>query len=241
MTAFETADEARDADTEARGMRVTDGTFTLDEMLRFAASTARTATVHVEGARAGRVAFRDGRIVGADVAGHAACSQPAGLDRVVDVLLELEVEAAGTGCFELVPGVDAATVGGAALAVDDVLATKAARVREWKEIVAGLPGAGAVLRRASDLTRPVTIDADGWRVLGALDGGASVARLTRTTGIGTFATCRAVRRLLDAGAVTVDEETDPGAVTVDEETDTGVVEQPVDTRVVEEPSSKGTS
>ena len=214
MTAFEATDDVHASDPQV--MRVTDGTFTLDELLRFAAATRRATTVHVDGTRAGRVAFDGGRIVGADVAGSPDTAEVVGrrvpdgeqhlvaaaaLDHVVDVLLELEVESAGTRSFELVRGIAHEPVAGVALPVDEVLATKAARVREWKEIVAGLPAAGASLCRAAVIDRPVTLEPDDWLVVAALAEPSSVARLTRTSGIGTFATCRSVRRLLDAGAV----------------------------------------
>jgi Domain of unknown function (DUF4388) len=218
MTLFATSDDAHGPDAPA--LRVTDGTFTLDELLRFAAATRRATTVHVDGTRAGRVVFDDGCIVGADVAGSPDTAAVVGrrapdgdvhavavaaLDHVVDVLLELEVESARTRSFELVPGVAQPALAGVALAVDEVLATKTARLREWKEIVAGLPAAGASLRRATVLDHPVTLDPDDWLVVAALADESSVARLTRTSGIGAFATCRSVRRLLDAGAVVVVE------------------------------------
>jgi hypothetical protein len=254
MTVFETTDDARGPDAQA--LRVTDGTFTLDELLRFAAATRRATTVRIDGTRAGRVAFDDGCIVAAEVAGSPNTAAVVGrrapdgdeqavavaaLDHIVDVLLELEVESARTRSFELVRGIAEQPVPGVALAVDEVLATKAARLREWKEIVAGLPSAGASLRRAPVLDHPVTLDPDDWLVVAALAEESSVARLTRTSGIGAFATCRSVRRLLDAGAVVVDEPIDSGVV--DEPIDSGavVVDEPIDSGVVDEPIDKGMS
>lgn len=206
-----------------RILRITDGTLTVDDMLRFAGRSAYTGAVRVEAASTGEIVVDGGRVVGASLDGGVqfddVLARRAGPDRspeavaatvlehVVDVLLELELASTGTTTLELAGGAAVPLANGVGLDVERVLDAKHDRLREWKHIAARMPAPSSTLALAANLPPdPITIDGDDWRVLSAVRDGATVARVVRAVGIGAFCACRSVLRLLDAGALEVATE-----------------------------------
>ena len=203
-----------------RVLRITDRTLTLDDMLRFAATSGYSGLVRVYAASTGELAIDGGKIFAARLSGGVdlddvlvrragtdrsdAAVTAALLEHVVEVLLELELATTGTSTLELVGGEAEPVPHGIALDVDEVLDAKHARLREWKQIAARMPPANASLCVVANLPPgEVAIDGDDWRVLFTLRDGATVAHVVRAAGIGAFCACRSVLRLLEVGAVEV--------------------------------------
>ncbi|MBV8951590.1 MAG: hypothetical protein JOZ99_11990 [Actinobacteria bacterium] len=232
VTSMPLADAPASPSTPASGrtLRITDRTLTLDDMLRFTASSAYTGIVRVNAGSSGDVAVDAGWIVAASLTGGVELddllSRRAGADRatevvaaavlehVVDVLLELELAGTGTTTLELAGGVASPLADGIRLEVDAVLESKRQRLREWKQIAARMPAPTSMLSRASNLPPgALTVDGDDWRVLCVLREDATVAHVVRAVGTGAFCACRSVLRLVDAGAVEV-SAAEVGAVDV---------------------------
>jgi hypothetical protein len=201
-------------------LRITDRTLTVDDMLRFAASSSYSGLVRVDATSAGELVIDSGRVVAANLSGGVELDDvlarragndrsetavaAAALEHVVEVLLELELATTGTTTLELISGELSSVRSAVRLEVDDVLEAKHARLRDWKQIAARMPPANAVLGLAANLPPgEVVIDGDDWRVLLALRDGATVAHVVRAVGIGAFCACRSVLRLLEVGAVEV--------------------------------------
>jgi hypothetical protein len=222
MTSTPIADLSSPALPAAAGrvLRITDRTLTLDDMLRFAASSSYSGRVRVDATSAGELVIDGGRVVAATLSGGVELDDvlarrvgndrsetaiaAAALEHVVEVLLELELATTGTTTLELISGEPASVRNAVPLDVDDVLEAKHARLRDWKHIAARMPPANALLSLAANLPPgELAIDVDDWRVLLALRDGATVAHVVRAAGIGAFCACRSVLRLLEAGALEV--------------------------------------
>jgi hypothetical protein len=208
-------------------LRITDRTLTVDDMLRYAGRSAYTGSLRVDASSAGELVIDGGHLVGAQLSGgieledvlarrvgddrSGATLAAAVLEHVVDVLLELELATTGTTMLELASGDQRARPHDVHLDVDDVLSTKQARLREWKQTATRMPAANASLRLTADLPPgEMSINGDDWRIVSVLRDGATVAHVVREAGTGAFCACRSVLRLLDAGAIEVVEAGDKG-------------------------------
>ncbi|MFS8586391.1 MAG: DUF4388 domain-containing protein, partial [Acidimicrobiia bacterium] len=172
-------------------------TFSLPDVLRLLATTAKTGRLRIEGDRGrGSVWLADGGIVDADA------------DRVTEgtptdeVLFELLRFSEGSFAFE---ADERAAKGGEPEDVEALLRRSHALLSEWRELENVVPSLEHEVRLASDLsTDEVTIDADRWRSLVAVAGGRTVGELAAELGLTELGVSRAVRDLVDLGVAEVD-------------------------------------
>ena len=166
--------------------------FPLPDVLALLASTKKRGELRVAGQEgAGRVWMADGAVVGAE----------AGSARVpVDALFQLLRVHSGSFTFD--PSADVPA--GKAHELEPLLAEAQARLAEWKIIEASVPSMAASVELAEELpATKVTLNAGQWRVLRAVAGGATVSDLAGVLDLDEFHACQAVKRLVDAGLVTV--------------------------------------
>lgn len=172
-------------------------TFSLPDVLRLLATTAKTGRLRIEGDRGrGSVWLADGGIVDADA------------DRVTDgtptdeVLFELLRFSEGSFAFE---AEEKAANGGEPEDVEALLRRSHSLLSEWRELENVVPSLEHEVRLATDLsTDEVTIDAERWRSLVAVAGGRTVGELAAELGLTELGVSRAVRDLVDLGVAEVD-------------------------------------
>ncbi|MBV9041000.1 MAG: DUF4388 domain-containing protein [Acidimicrobiia bacterium] len=168
--------------------------FPLPDVLALLASTKKRGELRVAGQHgAGRVWMADGAVVGAE---SGSAHGP------VDVLFELlRVD---TGSFTFDP--KAKVPAGKPHDLEPLLAEAQARLSEWALIEAVVPSLATAVDLADQLpASKVTVTASQWRVLRAVAGGATVADVARLLEADEFHACQAVKRLVDAGLVSVGE------------------------------------
>ena len=133
----------------------------------------------------------DGAVVGSE-AGSARGS--------VDVLFQLLRVESGTFAFD--PNAD--VLAGKAHDLEPLLAEAQARLAEWQLIEAVVPSLATPVGMAEELSvTKVTVTAAQWRILRAVAGGGTVADVARLLDVDEFHACQAVKRLVDAGLVSV--------------------------------------
>jgi hypothetical protein len=166
--------------------------FPLPDVLGLLASTKKRGELRVAGHQgAGRVWMSDGAVVGAE-AGSARGP--------VDVLFHLLRVESGTFAFD--PNADVPA--GKAHDLEPLLAEAQARLAEWQLIEAVVPSLATPVAMAEELSvTKVTVTAAQWRVLRAVAGGGRVADVGRLLDLDEFHACQAVKRLADAGLVSV--------------------------------------
>lgn len=171
-------------------------TFSLPDVLRLLATTAKTGRLRIEGDRGrGSVWLSDGRIVDAD-AERAVEGTPT--EEVVFELLRFD---AGSFAFD---GDDKAAGGGEAEDVEALLRRANALLSEWSELEAVVPSLQHQVSLAGDLPADeVTIDADRWKSVVAIAEGKTVGELARALGLTELGVSRAVRDLVDLGVAEV--------------------------------------
>ncbi|HUR17958.1 MAG TPA: DUF4388 domain-containing protein [Acidimicrobiales bacterium] len=168
--------------------------FHVDDILVLLASTKKTGVLVVEGGgRSGRVWIDAGNLVG----GQSGPDHDPAL--VVFDLLRLE-----QGRFSFDDGV-APPAAGAPLEVSSVLSEARAKLAEWHEIEAVVPTMHSmvVLDAGGGGRGDITISADNWRTVAAIGAGGTVAEVAGRLSAGEFASCKAVKALVDAGLATV--------------------------------------
>ena len=168
--------------------------FPLPDVLALLASTKKRGELRVAGQHgAGRIWMADGAVVGAESgSAHGA----------VDVLFELlRVD---TGSFTFDP--KAKVPVGKPHDLEPLLAEAQSRLSEWALIEAVVPSLATGVDLAEQLpASKVTVTSSQWRVLRAVAGGATVADVARLLDADEFHACQAVKRLVDAGLVSVGE------------------------------------
>lgn len=167
-------------------------TFSVPDVLRLLASTRKRGRLLLHGTRGeGSVWLDDGRVVDVTV--------PAAPDvAMADALFEILRAADGAFAFEA--GLAAPDGAAEGRDVEALLAEVEERVAEWHEIEALVPSLGAFVALNPALAGgPVTIDADTWKAVVAIAGGATVAELAGDLDLTEVAACRAVRDLIDLG------------------------------------------
>jgi hypothetical protein len=101
-----------------------------------------------------------------------------------------------------------------AFPVDVVLGKVQGRLDAWDQISQRIPSLGLVVATAPSLPAghaEVTLSAEEWRLVVAVDGRRTVEDLARALGQGTFQTCHALYGLLEAGLVGVGDGGPPAA------------------------------
>ena len=125
-------------------------------------------------------------------------------ERTVDTMFEFLVMLHSQ--FEFVPGDRHAFAGAPALKVDFLLQQGHQRLERWREVAAVIPSTAAVVHISSTLppTMPsITLSAEEFRVLAAIDGHRSVADITRLLGASAFSVCGTLHHLVTVGVCAV--------------------------------------
>lgn len=167
-------------------------TFSVPDVLRLLASTRKQGRLLLSGTRGeGSVWLDDGRVV--DVTVPAAPEVG-----MADALFEILRSADGAFAFDA--GLAAPDGSAEGQDVEALLSEVEERVVEWQQIEAVVPSLRAFVALNPELPGgPVTIDADTWRVVVAIAGGATVAELAGDLGLTEVPACRAVRDVIELG------------------------------------------
>jgi hypothetical protein len=172
-------------------------TFSLPDVLRLLATTAKTGHLRIDGDRGqGSVWLDEGSVVGA-AADRAMNGTPT--DEVVFELLRFD-----TGAFAF-DADDKAPHPGRPEGVEDVLRRATSLLREWTELEAVVPSPAHHVTLAPDLSADeVTIDADRWRSVVAIASGRTIGELAKELGLTELGVSRVVRDLVDMGVADVE-------------------------------------
>jgi Domain of unknown function (DUF4388) len=172
-------------------------TFSLPDVLRLLATTAKTGHLRIDGDRGqGSVWLDEGSVVGA-AADRAMNGTPT--DEVVFELLRFD-----TGAFAF-DADDKAPHPGRPEGVEDVLRRATSLLREWTELEAVVPSPAHHVLLAPDLSADeVTIDADRWRSVVAIASGRTIGELAQELGLTELGVSRVVRDLVDLGVADVE-------------------------------------
>ena len=136
------------------------------DLLQIMQVTEKTGSLDISGERSGRILFKGGEIVGAELIGRQGQGHYRGTDSaaIADVLYVLTRLEEGT--FDI--GKEEGPKGDTAFAVKDVLR----EVEELQEIENDVAESGlfdaAGIRLIRDLERPITLEPDDWQVLVSL-------------------------------------------------------------------------
>jgi Domain of unknown function (DUF4388) len=172
-------------------------TFSLPDVLRLLATTAKTGRLRIDGDRGqGSVWLDGGSVVGA-AADRAVSGTPT--DEVVFELLRFD-----SGAFAFDAG-DKAPQPGRPEDVEDILRRATSLLREWTELEAVVPSPAHHVLLAPDLSADeVTIDADRWRSVVAIASGRTIGELAQELGLTELGVSRVVRDLVDLGVADVE-------------------------------------
>jgi hypothetical protein len=121
-------------------------------------------------------------------------------ERVVDTMFEFLVLLHSQ--FEFAPGERHLFSGAPAQDVNFLLSEGHARLERWREVAAVIPSTAIVVHVCATLppTLPnITLSAEEFRVLAAIDGRRSVADITRLLGASAFSVCGTLHRLVTMG------------------------------------------
>ena len=179
-------------------------TFSLPDVLRLLATTAKTGRLRIEGDRGqGSVWLHQGKVVDA-AADRAMDGTPP--DEVTFELLRFEH---GSFAFDTD---DRAGDASSPHDVEDLLRKAHGLLSEWGELEAVVPSLAHQVTLSSDLSADeVTIDADHWRTVVAVASGRTVGEMASTLELTELGVSRAVRDLVELGVAEVGPP-DPGAM-----------------------------
>lgn len=174
-------------------------TFALPDVMRLLASTNKTGRLRVEGSRGmGNIWVDSGKIV----AGEASAAPHA--DGPVEIIFELLRFKDGDFVFD---ADEMHSSPGDPKEVEAVLGEAEGMLEEWKDIEAVVPSLDSWVALASELPgSEVTIDSDRWSLIVAVAGGASVAALGDSLGLGEMPVSKRVKELIEAGLAELSDE-----------------------------------
>ena len=125
-------------------------------------------------------------------------------ERTVDTMFEFLVLSHSQ--FEFVPGERHLFAGAPTQEVEFLLTQGRERLERWREVAAVIPSTAVVVRVSLTLppTMPtITLTAEEFRVMAAIDGRRSVADITRVLGASAFSVCGTLHRLVTIGVCSV--------------------------------------
>lgn len=172
-------------------------------------SFVRTGVVSASGWDAATAALRDSGESLADALVQAGGADPSMVerllrDRVVTAVFELALQPGAPFEFAAADRHPAGRY--RSFAVDDVVADVERRLASWRQIAAAIPSTGVVARirrHLPDGMDELTLTAEQWSVLSALDGVRTVAEVVRALGTSAFDVCTVLHGLIQLGAVEV--------------------------------------
>lgn len=178
--------------------------FPLTDIIQLVQLSKQTGGVHIKGQRAGRsfegwLFFRDGKIVGASMAGH----QP------LDAVYTYFTLTAGPFRFYDDKRIETPTitVSNEVLIMEGVM-----RQDAWARIHEHIPSMQLVPRLVLNPTTgssEINLQPEEWRVLTMVDGKNKIGQIAQRSGLGEFRTCEIVVELLQSGLIEM-RETSPG-------------------------------
>lgn len=137
--------------------------WSINDLLQIMQVTQKTGSLDIEGARRGRIHFRDGSVTGAELIGIKGSYMGSDRSGVADILYVLSTLEDGSFAVGAADGPD-----GSGWGVEDVLAdVDALRLLEDEVVDAGLFEASGV-RFVKSIDGPITIEPDDWEVLMSL-------------------------------------------------------------------------
>lgn len=167
-------------------------TFALPDVLRLLASTKKSGVLRIETERGhGELAVRDGELIGGAADRAPRASSPA------DLLFEMLRSRDGSFVFD-----DSPVDGDAdARDVESTLADAEAQLAEWSEIEAVVPSPHREVTLRADHDGDITFSGSQWNVIATIAGGCTVAALGDRLDATEIVATRAVRDLVELGAV----------------------------------------
>lgn len=136
-------------------------------------------------------------------------------DRIADVLVR--IMRSRHGRFDFTDGAAGRYEVGEGFAVEETLLGVEHRVAEWAQIEAIIPSVNANISLAPHLGEraEVSIDADTWRILAAIDGSSTVWSIADTCHLSEFAAAKTMADLVRKGLVVVTSEAVPSIDPID--------------------------
>jgi hypothetical protein len=173
-------------------------TFSLPDVLRFLAASAKTGRLVLSGTRGGGdVWLDDGAVVAAET---ERATSP--VDAVFDLLRD------DSGSFTFDADLTRSDADDPML-VDDLLIQAEARLAEWREIEAVVPSLDVAVRLSDHLPGgAVRIESSQWRAIVAVAENGTVTAVGDQLDLGEFDACRTVKELAERGLVLVGEGTE---------------------------------
>ncbi len=174
--------------------------FPLPDVLALLAGTEKSGRLEVQaGGGHGELWLRRGELLGGSASNAPNADQPA------DVLYEVLRLGGGAFRFEEVQ------VGeeGSAVAVEDALGQAEALVQEWRAIESVVPSIWSGLALRSELSQPMTVSPEQWRVLVAVGPAGTSRGVADVLGLTDLAACGQVRDLVERGFLDVYEVEHP--------------------------------
>jgi hypothetical protein len=198
-------------------------TFALPDVLRLLASTKKTGALRVDTARGhGELMVRDGELVGGSAERSPRAETPP------DVLFEMLRSNDGSFVFDSDAPVDS---DGDAQDVESALSAAEAQLAEWTEIEAVVPSPHRLVTLRPHRDDDITFAPDQWSVVATVAGGCTVAQLADRLDATEMVATRAVRDLVEKGAVDLsdhDADSSPTSVsTTTEDRDDTPGEAPI--------------
>lgn len=179
-------------------------TFALPDVLRLLASTKKTGTLRVDTARGhGELMVRDGELVGGSAERSPRAAAPP------DVLFEMLRSTDGSFVFDGDASVD---TDADSQDVESALTAAEAQLAEWSEIEAVVPSPHRLVSLRTHHDGDITFDPAQWRVVATVAGGCTVADLADRLDATEIVATRAVRDLVEKGAVELSEHDVDGSV-----------------------------
>lgn len=134
--------------------------WSIHDLLQIMQVTKKTGSLDIEGARRGRIHFRNGAVTGAELTGSRGSYKGEDRGTIADILYVLST--LDSGDFSVGPADGPETSG---LSVDEVLSDlEALRHLEGEVVDAGLFEAAGI-RMVKEIGSPITIDPEDWHVL----------------------------------------------------------------------------
>lgn len=170
--------------------------FPLTDIIQLVALSKKTGAVELRGKRGvqqleGRLFFRDGKIVGAEMPGLAP----------LEAAYTFFTFASGPFTFRDVspPAQPTITASNEVIIMEGIM-----RQEAWANIQERVPSLSMVPRLvpnpASGMSE-INLEAEEWRVLTMIDGKNTVERIARRSGLGEFRTCEIIAQLLANGLI----------------------------------------
>ncbi len=122
-------------------------------------------------------------------------------EQITDVIFRLR--RGGSGTFDFGEDVMPRYATGQRVTVEECIGEADRRIAQWAEIEEVIPGTNFRLRMADQLpvARDITVTADTWRLLAAMEGVATIEQITERLGATDFQIAQAMAALVRAGLV----------------------------------------